>query len=316
MSQINDMPLSLKSDTFSALTTDFDSMLRQLLEGMVDTGESAGTINIKVKVSLTEDSAPDFTVAGGQQTREITKPKFEHEVSAVIQRKDKRSGSLSGNFELVRDGDGYVMRPIEDGQYNLFDRGEEEDGEKIYDAECGDLPGGPRALPGAPEEAEGVGEGEDTTGAQETAQDVSVKFKDTPFGWLAQFVGETLRVTEAMGNYTVRNKDNKVILSSATSPDSDFYCPAEKLEAHVGHKVTCVAYGGDELVNIAIECEDCGAVLFDIDRPEEPDDGDGEEQAAEGVEDAGEGDYPYEAPAGEGDGETAEGAEGGEEETE
>ena len=84
MTQIKDLPLSLKSDTFSALSSDFDGMLRQLLQGMVDTGENSGTINIKVKVSLTEDSAPDFTVAGGQQTRSITKPKFDHEVSAVI----------------------------------------------------------------------------------------------------------------------------------------------------------------------------------------------------------------------------------------
>ena len=69
MSQIKEMPLSLKSDTFSALSSDFDGMLRQLLQGMVDTGENSGTINIKVKVSLTEDSAPDFSVAGGPPTR-------------------------------------------------------------------------------------------------------------------------------------------------------------------------------------------------------------------------------------------------------
>ena len=307
MNQIKDMPLSLKSDTFSSLASDFDSMLRQLLEGMVDTGESAGTINIKVKVSLTEDSAPDYTVAGGQQTREVTKPKFEHEVSAVIQRKDKRSGSLSGNFELVRDGDGYVMRPIDDGQYTLFDNQED----KIYDAEVDGTEGGPRALPGAPADTEEKGEGEDTSEAGEAAQDASVKFKDTPFGWLAQFIGETLRVTEAMGNYTVRNQDNKVILSSAASPDADFYCPAEKLENHVGHNVICVACGGDEVVNISIECEDCGEVLFDIDRPEESEDEAGEDQPADGTGDGGDGDYPYEAPAD--DGEDGEGTDDTEE---
>ncbi len=301
MTQIKDMPLSLKSDTFSSLTSDFDSMLRRLLEGMVDTGEGAGTINIKVKVSLTEDSAPDYTVAGGQQTREITKPKFEHEVSAVIQRKDKRSGSLSGNFELVRDGDGYVMRPIDDGQYTLFD-GENGEKDRIYDAECGDAEGGPRALPGAPVDAEEEGGAEDTPEDGETAQDASVKFKDTPFGWLSQFIGETLRVTEAMGNYTVRNRDNKVILSSAASPDADFYCPAEKLENHVGHKVVCVAYGGDEVVNISIECEDCGEVLFDIDRLEESEDEAGEDQPSDGAGDGEDGDYPYEAPSEEGEG--------------
>lgn len=41
-----------------------------------------------------------------------------------------------------------------------------------------------------------------------------------PFGWLRQFIGETMNVTEAMGNYTVRTQGNKVVLSSATSPET------------------------------------------------------------------------------------------------
>lgn len=282
MTQIKDLPLSLKSDTFSALSSDFDGMLRQLLQGMVDTGESAGTINIKVKVTLTEDSAPDFTVAGGQQTRSITKPKFDHEVSAVIQRKDKRTGSLSGDFELVRDGNGgYVMRHIDEGQYDLFDQ----DSKEVIAAEY-------VALPGHVE----VEEGNDTRNGEEGTQGASTRFEDTPFGWLLQFVGEPLRVTEAMGNFTVRSESNQVILSSAASESDPFYCPAEKLEDHVGHKVKCVGYGGEEIVTIAIECEDCGAVLFDVDRPDM--DGD-EEDGCNGVkEDVEEyaGGYEYDAP--------------------
>lgn len=173
MTQIKDLPLSLKSDTFSALSSDFDGMLRQLLQGMVDTGESAGTINIKVKVTLTEDSAPDFTVAGGQQTRSITKPKFDHEVSAVIQRKDKRTGSLSGDFELVRDGNGgYVMRHIDDGQYDLFEGGAAESGE-VVEAEFTELPGGPMALPAATSGEEG----NDTGDTENAEEDAATRFK-------------------------------------------------------------------------------------------------------------------------------------------
>ena len=261
MSQIKEMPLSLKSDTFSALSSDFDGMLRQLLQGMVDTGENSGTINIKVKVSLTEDSAPVFTVAGGQQTRSITKPKFDHEVSAVIQRKDKRTGSLSGDFELVRDGNGgYVMRHIDDGQYDLFNQ----EGGEVIEAEYMALPG----------HVEGE-EGNDTQDGGDGAQGAFTRFEDTPFGWLSQFVDEPLRVTEAMGNFTVRSERNQVILSSAASETDVFYCPAEKLEPHVGHNVKCVSYGGDEIVTIAIECEDCADVIFEIDRPDL--DGDAEE---------------------------------------
>lgn len=52
-------------------------------------------------------------------------------------------------------------------------------------------------------------------------------------------------MTEAMGNYTVRTPENKVVLSSAASNSSPFYCPAERLEGHVGHKVSCVGYGDE-----------------------------------------------------------------------
>lgn len=286
MPQIKDLPLSLKSDTFSSLSSDFDSMLRQLLQGMVETQENTGTINIKVKVTLIEDSAPDFSVAGGQQTREITKPKFEHEVSAVIQRKDKRTGSLSGNYELVRDGDGYFMRHIDNGQYGLFDGGMP-DGD-VIEAEYQMLPEGPRALP-APN-ADGMGDG---AGDEETAgEGGATRFEDTPFGWLAQFAGERLRVTEAMGNFTVRTENNRILLSSATSPDADFYCSAETLKPHVGHKVYCAGYGGDEIVAISIECEDCGDVLFRIERP----DTDDEEQGGNATEAGEEGGYDYDPP--------------------
>ncbi len=236
-----------------------------------------------MKVSLTEDSAPDFTVAGGQQTRSITKPKFDHEVSAVIQRKDKRTGSLSGDFELVRDGNGgYVMRHIDDGQYDLFDQ----NGERVYDAEYTALPG----------HVEGE-EGNDTQDGEEVSQGASMRFEDTPFGWILQFVDKLLRVTEAMGNFAVRSESNQVVLSSAASESDPFYCRAEKLEPHVGHKVKCVCYGEEKIAHITIECEDCGAVLFDVDRPDM--DGD-EEDGCNGVkEDAEEyaGGYEYDAPA-------------------
>lgn len=289
MTQIKDLPLSLKSDTFSALCSDYDSMLRQLLQGMVETGESTGTINIKVKVTLIEDSAPDFTVAGGQQTREITKPKFDHEVSAVIQRKDKRTGSLSGDFELVRDGDGYVMRHIDDGQYNLFEGDMKHGG--VIDVECRELPEGPRALPAPTENGEEI-----DTGSEETAgESDATRFEDTPFGWMLQFVGERLRVTEAMGNYTVRTESNRVLLSSAASPDAAFYCAAEVLKPHVGHEVNCAGYGGNEIVAISIECEDCGDVLYRIERPGTED---AQKEAAESND---EGSYGYEAPAEEGE---------------
>lgn len=49
----------------------------------------------------------------------------------------------------------------------------------------------------------------------------------------------------------------------------------EDLIEHVGHEIVCVTYGGKltpdgatiDAVNVAIECETCGCVLVDFDRP-------------------------------------------------
>lgn len=62
----NDLPLSLKSDTFNALCSDFDQVLRATLQGMDETSQDVAEVNVKVKITLTPDSAPDFSVRGGR----------------------------------------------------------------------------------------------------------------------------------------------------------------------------------------------------------------------------------------------------------
>ena len=87
----------------------------------------------------------------------------------------------------------------------------------------------------------------------------------TPYGWLKQFVGTEMRVTESMGNFTVRTSDNKVVLSSATDPNNVFYCAGEKLSGHVGHVLTCKkVYNGEEDApeSIKIACSECGEEVF------------------------------------------------------
>ena len=133
MNQKNDLSLSLSGDAFSALRSDFDQVLRSTLAGMIDTDQDTAEVSMKVKITLTEDSAPDYSVAGGQHTREITKPKFEHTVTAVIQRKEKKTGTFSGEYELVLDRETgkYVARPIDNGQTTLFDDDGDQRGEVI-----------------------------------------------------------------------------------------------------------------------------------------------------------------------------------------
>lgn len=286
MCQKNDLPLSLKSNTFNALAADFDQVLRATLQGMDETSQDVAEINVKVKITLTPDSAPDFSVRGiGQQTRSITKPKFDHTVTAVIQRKEKKTGTLSGNYELVWDKETctYVMRPIDDGQASLFD---DEHQEPQANA---------RALPPRDEEVIDA-EFHEVEGEEDAPAPAEKKDTSDAFNWLHQFVDAEMQVMEAMGNYTVRTTDNKVILSSATSPDMPFYARAEVLAPHVGHSLICTE-GPNTVV---IMCEDCDEVIFRMTDPAAnaewtPEDTEeGAEEPKEPLDRLEDGDYPYE----------------------
>ena len=237
-------------------------------------------IAVKVKITLTPDSAPDFSVAGSQQTRSITKPKFDHAVSAVIQKKEKKTGTLSGNYELVWDRETcqYVMRPIDNGQTSLFDKETQQADEP---KEPAGLPAGKAILPPASEVIDAdyqvVDEDDDKPEPKKPVP------RDA-FDWLRQFAGQSMKVMESMGNYTVRTMENKVVLSSAANPGAVFYCPEEKLKPHVGHEVVCTAYGEEgNPVNISVECIECNETLFSMDAPAEAEEADGDP-------------YPYQAP--------------------
>lgn len=263
-----DLVLSLNEETFSALKKDFDTILNRTLGNMEMKGATDAVITLKLTVGLDERS---FSVGEGIQ--KYKKPTFKHEINSVMQIKDKMTGQLSGEYAMVWDeGEKrFVLRHFDGNQTSIFDS----DYETVDEEPMGrftDLPNGEAiGLPAPDDEDEEVEE-------------------MTPFSWLCQFVGETLIVTEAMGNYTVRTEGNKVVLSSATSEENPFYCPAEKLKPHVGHKVVCVGYGDDEIVNVSIECEDCNTVLFDINAPEATDEevtdavksSDAEEDATDG----------------------------------
>lgn len=295
----NDMSLSLKSETFSALKEDFDSILARTIGNMEMKGAEEATVTLKLGISLEKSS-----VNGPAGIRDIVKPSFKHDISSVMQVKDKKSGALTGDYEMVWDADEgkYVMRRIDNGQTSMFD---DDRCGTVIEAEYTALPEGQRGLPEGSQKDDAEEETEDTDGEENPDTDCAnesdgvSEFGPTPFEWLKQFVGQELRVTEAMGNYTVRTADNKVVLSSATGESSPFYCPAEKLEGHVGHEVSCIGYGDSDgvIANVSIECADCNEVLFSLD-----DDG-VEEVESEEEGSSVEQNYDYDMPENEEEGE-------------
>lgn len=254
----NALPLSLNGDTFNALKSDFDSILRNTLSNMELKGADTAEMNIKLKISLTKDQTRDLEARYDGAMRDIVKPKFEHVVQSVLQIKDKKDGALSGNYELVWDPDEqkYVTREITDGQTSLFDKDRPIDSQVIVDVECKVIDDEQPALQGRKV-------------AQLPAPEPEDENEQTPFDWMKQFVDKPMKVMESMGIYTVRANDNRVVLTSANE-ESPFYCPAEMLKNHVGHAISCISYAkdnpvpGDTIGKITIECDDCEVVLFEI----------------------------------------------------
>ena len=226
------LQLSLNSDTFAGMKEDFDAILAKTISNMESKGADEAAITLKLNISLAKEEKTPLD--SDDEKKEIVKPDFKHVISSVMQVKAKKTGALSGDYELVWDEDEekYVMRKIDNGQLSIFDAAYEDE----------DYP------------------------EDEEDPDADPAEANTPFAWLKQFIGEELTITEAMGNYTVRTSDIRIILSSASYVESPFHCSAEKLAPHVGHHVVCVGYGSvDLIVNVAIECEDCCETLFSLD---------------------------------------------------
>lgn len=106
----NAMPLSLTSDTFNALKTDFDLVLRRLLKTMELKGADHGEMTLKMKVDFKHDG-------------QIIKPAFEHKVTSAMQIKDELNGELCGDLIMVWDEaiNNFVLQKAEDPQLSMFD---------------------------------------------------------------------------------------------------------------------------------------------------------------------------------------------------
>ena len=251
----NAMELSLKGDTFTALKEDFDAILARTLKNMESKGADEATITLKLGISL--EKTTDFS---GEEAEEVTKPSFKHDIGSVMQVKDKKSGALTGDYQLVWDDEEgkFVMKRIGDNQMTLFDVAEENEENVEYI---------PAADPVEPPMLEAADVADDDASEGDAI--------DTPFGWLSQFVGKDMAIGEAMGNYTVRtvaneDEESAVVLTSASTEDSVFHCDAEILKDHIGHELICVGEqneAGGPIVKIVVKCLQCDEDLYTLYNP-------------------------------------------------
>lgn len=120
--------LTLDSDAFNSLKTDFNQILRRTLSTMLQKEGEKAELKMSLKITLTEGTAPDLEERKYEAERDVIIPKFEHKISSVMQYKDEKSGFVGGaEYELVWDKEksDYVMRPIKDAQITLFDEPED-----------------------------------------------------------------------------------------------------------------------------------------------------------------------------------------------
>ena len=293
MCGINERNLSLNGETFAIMKDQFDKILNSTIGNMEMKGTDEAVITLKLVVGLEKSS-----VNIGGTIKDVTKPTFKHDISSVMQVKNKVSGQTNDDYALVWDDseNKYVLRKIDNGQMSFDDLDSKR--YPVYDAEYREVKEieDQRGLPEGATANEGDDQGEDTPNENEAVSgDLLENGEDdsdegdtsTPYGWLKQFAGESMYVVEADGNYTVRDENNRVILSSAASLDSPFYCSAEKLAEHLDHDLICVTGvndddGGGYEEYVKITCADCGYALFVLTRTGRADD---EEDG-----------YEYEAP--------------------
>lgn len=297
----NDKKLTLNEETFSSLKQDFDSVLNRTIGNMEMKGADEATVTLKLSIKL--DKTTTYTETGAL---DVTRPSFKHDVSSVMQVKDKKSGQLNGEMALVFDSESgsYILRPITNGQMSFDTDGSVYDGngQVIIDAEVRSVEEDGNAIEGReilgigvaddykPEDdleyddpADGV---EEENGDEEEIEEPLPSTEDdeeeptgdeidtkemSRFDWLSQFIGEKLVVTESMGNYAVRLESNgSLVLSTAVSQDSPAFVAKEKVENFVDKDLMCVRYViGDKTVSVAVECEDDNVVVADADAPEE-----------------------------------------------
>jgi hypothetical protein len=114
----NDMILSMNGDTFEDLKNDMDTIINRTIGNMEMKGAEDATITVKISVNIEKANVPCATGA-----KEIVRPTFRHDISSVMQVKDKVSGQLCGDYELMYDIETgtYYMRHVDDGQIDLFD---------------------------------------------------------------------------------------------------------------------------------------------------------------------------------------------------
>ena len=152
MCKENCTEINLSSSVFNEMRDNFDAILKKALGNIVKGKSGQADINLKLTISATGENEGQL------------KPKFKHQVSSVMAIKERESGMVNPNAEMVYDEEEgeYVLRPVKSAQTTLFDT-EEKDNEQH---------GSPESAPSAPVAMLGDGSEESKQGHENDAYNV------------------------------------------------------------------------------------------------------------------------------------------------
>lgn len=119
MCKENCTEINLNSSVFNEMRDNFDAILKKALGNIVKGKSGQADINLKLTITATGENEGQL------------KPKFKHQVSSVMAIKERESGMVNPNAEMVYDEEEgeYVLRPVKSAQTTLFDT-EEKDNEQ------------------------------------------------------------------------------------------------------------------------------------------------------------------------------------------
>lgn len=118
------MNFTIESDAFEPFRTDFNCMLAETLDNMVNKGTEEAIVNAKFKIKLSRLDKVDEM----GNVHDVVCPSVIHAVRYAMKVEGNVVGGLQGDWELVTDDKGrYGLRPIDDGQISIEDLEEKDE---------------------------------------------------------------------------------------------------------------------------------------------------------------------------------------------
>ena len=117
MSTAKEFKFEIEEPLFDQFRADYNEMLRRTFGMMTLRNIEDAVITTKQVIHFERQNIPD-----GGISREASIPRLKHDISAAMQLRDKMSGQIKGEYEIVFDSDGNPFyRPINNGQTSMWD---------------------------------------------------------------------------------------------------------------------------------------------------------------------------------------------------